>query len=347
MLAEIADVVIGVDTHRDTHALALLERRSGALLREASLPASRAGYRAALALARGVPGRRVWALEGSGSYGAGLARFLQQRGERVLEVERPQRAGRQGRQKSDALDACRAARSLLAAGTLAEPRAGGEREALRVLLATREGAVSVRRAGLNELRALIVTAPSSLREQLAGLGRVRLVRRCAALRPGSAGAADLRASRLALRLCARRVEAATSEAQALERELRAPVERLAPGLLAQRGVGPISAAAILVSWSHRGRLRNEACFARLAGAAPIPASSGQVVRHRLDRGGDRRLNRALHTIALARSRSDRETIAYVERRRSEGKSVREVMRCLKRYLARSFFRMLEAMPREA
>jgi transposase len=176
-------------------------------------------------------------------------------------------------------------------------------------IATREGAVSVRRAGLNELRALIVTAPSSLREQLAGLGRVRLVRRCAGLRAGGAGAPELRASRLALRLCARRVEAATREAQALEHELRTLVERLAPELLRQRGVGPISAAALLVSWSHRGRLSSEACFARLAGAASIPASSGRVVRHRLDRGGDRRLNRALHTIALARARNDRETIA--------------------------------------
>lgn len=342
MLAEIADVVIGVDTHRDRHSLALVDGRTGVLLGEAELPACAAGYRRALALARRVPGSRVWALEGTGSYGAGLARFLNERGERVLEVERPQRTGRSGAAKSDALDALRAARLALARrGELARPRAGGAREALRVLLVTREGAVAVRRAGLNELRALLVTAPSSLRERLAGLGRVRLLDRCAALRPSRARPPELHASLLALRLCARRVEAATDEAATLEREIRTLVEGLAPQLLTQPGVGPISAAQLLVAWSHPGRLRNEAAFARLAGAAPIPASSGQTIRHRLDRGGDRRLNRALHTIVLSRRKHHPPTIAYIARRRSEGKSLREAIRCLKRYLARSLFRLLE------
>jgi transposase len=265
----------------------------------------------------------------------------------VREVERPRRAGRQGRLKSDALDALAAARSLLAGAQEAEPRAGGRREALRVLLVTREGAIAVRRAGLNELRALLVTAPSSLRERLAGLGRVRLLRHCCALRADKTRDPELRASLLALRLCGRRVEAATKEASALEREIRALVEELAPSLLQQRGVGPISAAAILVSWSHRGRLKSEAAFARLAGVAPIPASSGQVIRYRLDRGGDRRLNRALHTIALQRARTDPDTIAYITRRKSEGKSLRDALRCLKRYLARSLFRTLEASPATA
>lgn len=347
MLADELDFVIGVDTHRDAHTLALLCARSGTLLAEAELPASADGYRLALALAqRQARGRRAWAIEGTGSYGAGLTRFLAGRGERVLEVERPARSvSRSG--KSDALDALRAARSLLAAARSAQPRAGGEREALRVLLVAREGAVAVRRSGLNELRALLVTAPSGLRERLAGLGRATLVRRCRALRAPAGADPQLQASQLALRLCARRVEAATREAAALEQEIAALVERLAPTLIAQRGVGPISAATILVAWSHRGRLHSEAAFARLAGAAPIPASSGQVVRHRLDRGGDRRLNRALHTIALVRSRCDRETAAYIERRRSEGKSAREALRCLKRYLARSLFRILEAMPESA
>jgi transposase len=171
---------------------------------------------------------------------------------------------------------------------------------------------------------------------------VRLLRRCCALRADRTRDPELRASLLALRLCGRRVEAATKEASALEREIRTLVEELAPTLLQQRGVGPISAAAILVSWSHRGRLKSEAAFARLAGVAPIPASSGQVIRYRLDRGGDRRLNRALHTIAIQRSRTDPETIAYIARRKSEGKSLRDALRCLKRYLARSLFRTLEA-----
>jgi transposase len=341
MLTEIADVVIGVDTHRDSHALALVDGRSGSLLGESELPASGRGYREALALAERLPGRRVWALEGSGCYGAGLARFLAARGERVLEVERPLRLGRGGAAKSDALDALRAARSLLGRGELAQPRAGGAREALRVLLVTREGAVAVRRAGLNELRALLVTAPSSLRERLAGLGRARLLQRCAGLRPSRADDPELRASLLALRLCARRIEAASGEAAVLEREIGVLVERLAPVLLEQPGVGPISAAQLLVAWSHPGRLKSEAAFARLAGAAPIPASSGQVVRHRLDRGGDRRLNRALHTIVVSRRKHHAQTIAYIERRRSEGKTLREAIRCLKRYLARSLYRLLE------
>jgi transposase len=347
MLAHELDFVIGVDTHRDAHSFALLSARAGALLAEAELPASAGGYRRALALAqRRAPGRRAWAIEGTGSYGAGLARFLAARGERVLEVERPARSVSRGG-KSDALDALRAARTLLAGSRAAQPRAGGEREALRVLLAAREGAVALRRSGLNELRALLVTAPSGLRERLAGLGRATLVRRCRELRAPSGADPQLQANQLALRLCARRVEAATREAAALEREIAVLVERLAPALIAQRGVGPISAATILVAWSHRGRLHSEAAFARLAGAAPIPASSGQVVRHRLDRGGDRRLNRALHTIALVRSRCDHETAAYIKRRRGEGKSAREALRCLKRYLARSLFRILEAMPNPA
>lgn len=342
MLTESAEYVIGVDTHAARHAFCLVEGRNGLVLAERELPATRAGYRQALSLARGrAPGRRLWAVEGTGSYGAGLTRFLASRGEQVREVERPSRRGLEGRLKSDALDAERAARAALSGGSLAEPRTGAEREALRVLVVTREGAIAVRRAGLNELRALLLTAPAALRERLSGLGRASLVRRCSQLRSERVRDPQLRASSLALRLCARRVEAATREASTLEREVAALVERLAPRLSAEPGVGPISAAAILLAWSHPGRLRSEAAFARLAGAAPIPASSGQVVRYRLDRGGDRRLNRALHTIALSRRRYDPRTIAYVDRRRREGKSLREVVRCLKRYLARSLFRLLE------
>ncbi len=343
MLAYPPDLVIGVDTHADWHALALVAGGSGGLLAQASLPADRHGYRQALRLARARGRERLWAIEGTGSYGAGLARFLACQGERVVEVERPRRRpGARG--KSDALDALRAARSTLAGEPLAQVRRGGEREALRVLLATREGAVAVRRAGLNELRALVVTAPERLRARLRGHGRQTLVRTCLQLRPQRHSAPELYASTLALRSCARRVAAASKEAAALERELRALVQALAPQLLAQRGVGPVGAAQLLVAWSHRGRLRSEAAFARLAGVAPIPASSGKLVRHRLDRGGDRKLNRALHTIALTRRRCDTTTIAYIARRRAEGKSEREAIRCLKRYLARSLFRLLEQTP---
>jgi transposase len=167
---------------------------------------------------------------------------------------------------------------------------------------------------------------------------------CARLRPRRGEQAERYVTPLALRSCARRVERATREANELERELRRLVEELAPQLLALHGVGPITAAQVLVAWSHKGRLRSEAAFARLAGAAPIPASSGQTVRHRLDRGGDRKLNRALHTIVLCRRRRDSATRAYITRKTSQGKSERDAIRSLKRYLARHLYRLLEAMP---
>jgi transposase len=189
-----------------------------------------------------------------------------------------------------------------------------------------------------------VTTPEPLRTQLRTLTRGRLLDRCARLRPKPSDAVELRAGKLALRSCARRVRRATEEARELEREIERLIRQLASPLLAEPGIGPISAAQVLLAWSHRGRLRNEAAFARLAGAAPIPASSGKTIRYRLDRGGDRQLNRALHTIALARRKHHPATIAYIARRTSEGKTPRETIRCLKRYLARHLFRTLEAMP---
>jgi transposase len=346
MLADELDFVIGVDTHRDAHALAVLAAGSGGVvLVEPRLPASPAGYRRALALVQGhAPGARAFAIEGTGSYGAGLARFLLEQRERVHEVERPQRA-RPDRGKSDVLDAVRAARGLLGAERPGEPRAAGRRAALQALLSSREGALQARRAALNQLRALIITAPAELREELRVLSRARLLRRCGRLRPGTK--LERRGTRLALRLLARRIQLLTVEERALKAEIDALVEQIAPALLAEPGIGPISAAQVLVAWSHRGRLSSEAAFARLAGAPPIPASSGMVVRHRLDRGGDRQLNRALHTIIVSRRKHDPRTIAYVDRRLAEGKSVREAIRCLKRYLARSLFRLLEAMPQAA
>ena len=347
MLADDVAFVLGVDTHADSHALALVEAETQRTNRCLTIPATRRGYRQALRLARRhAPGRRVWALEGSGSYGAGLARFLAARGECLLEVERPARGGRQGRLKSDSLDAERAARQVLAGSAGALPRVGPDTQALRALLSTREGAVSACTAALNGLRALIVTSPPELRERLQGLSEAALIGACVRLRPGRSDS-ERAALALALRSLALRVRRLRAESQTLEAELARRVQVLAPELLARRGVGPISAAAVLVAWSAPGRLRSEAAFARLAGAAPIPASSGKVVRYRLDRGGDRRLNRALHTIVLSLRRVDAETKGYIARRVSEGKSEREAVRCLKRYLARSLFRMLEAMPKEA
>ncbi len=340
MLADELDYVIGVDPHRDTHALAVVEVRSGGVVFEATALADGEGYASVLRLAnRHAPGRRAFAVEGTGSFGAGLARFLVGHEERVLEVGRLRRE-RQSR-KSDALDAIRAARSVLGQTRPARPRAGGEREALRALSAAREGAVTARRAGLCQLRGLLVSAPEPLRAELRSLTRAQLLRRLAAVRPEGRQDPELRGTLLALRALARRVKALTVEERELAREIETLTRKLAPQLLAQPGVGPLAAAQVLISWSHRGRITSEAAFARLAGCAPIPASSGQTVRYRLDRGGDRRLNRALHMILVTRRRTHAPTIAYIERRIHEGKSRREAIRCLKRYLARNLYRLLE------
>ncbi len=343
MLADELDYVIGVDPHRDTHALAVVDVRSGGVVFEATAVADGEGYASVLRLAnQHAPGRRAFAVEGTGSFGAGLARFLASHEERVLEVGRLRRERRSG--KSDALDAIRAARSVLGQTRPARPRAGGEREALRALSAAREGAFEARRAGLCQLRGLLVSAPEPLRAELRSLTRAQLLRRLAAVRPEGRQDPELRGTLLALRALARRVKVLTVEERELAREIETLTRKLAPQLLEQPGVGPLAAAQVLISWSHRGRITSEAAFARLAGCAPIPASSGQTVRYRLDRGGDRRLNRALHTIVLSLRRIDPDTKAYITRRVSEGQSEREAVRCLKRYLARSLFRILEKMP---
>jgi transposase len=347
MLADELDFVIGVDTHASSHALVLVEARTHRTRAALAIGASRHGYRQALRLARRrARGRRAWALEGSGCYGAGLARFLAGQGERVLEVERPRRAGggSRARIKSDPLDAERAAQALLQGRAGVAPRLGAATPALRSLLACREGAVRARTAALNELRALLLLAPDQLREQLQRHSKTRLLTACQALRPTASRDPERAASALALRSLARRVQTLTEEAATLERTLRQHVEALAPELLRQPGIGPIVAATLLCAWSHPGRIRSEAAFARLGGVAPIPASSGKTIRYRLDRGGDRKLNRALHAIVLTRRRCHPTTQTYISRRRSEGKTEREAVRCLKRYLARSLFRLLEHMP---
>src|SRR5205809_3148313 len=341
MLADQLDYVIGVDPHRDSHALAVVEVVSGAVVFEASVVANSDGYANALALAdKHAPGRRVFAIEGTGSFGVGLTRFLSGCGERVLEVGRLRRERRTGG-KTDALDAIRAGRSVLASERPATPRAGGERQALQALMAAREGAVNAKRAGLCQLRDLLITTPEPLRAELRPLTRARLLQRLAATRPEGPRGAELRGSLLALRWIARRVLQLTAEARELAPELETSKRRLVPQLLEQPGIGPHAAAQLVLSWSHPGRIVSEAAFARLAGTAPIPASSGQTVRYRLDRSGDRKLNRALHMILVTRKRLHPPTIAYIERRLQDGKTRREANRCLKRYLARSLYRLLE------
>ena len=320
MLADQLDYVVGVDPHRDSHALAVVDVRTGAVVFETAVAANGEGYARALEFVDvHALGRRAFAVEGSGSFGAGLTRFLSGRGERVLEVGRLRRERRSGG-KTDAIDAVRAARSVLAQERPATPRAGGECQALQALVAAREGAVNAKCAGLGQLRDLLVTTPEPLRSELRPLTQARLLRRLAATRPQTRRDPELRGSMLALRSIARRVLELTAEERTLAREIEALIRKLAPQLLDQPGVGPHSAAQLVLSWSHPGRIRSEAAFARLAGAAPIPASSGQTVRYRLDRSGDRKLNRALHLILVTRKRLHPPTSAYIERRVQEGKT---------------------------
>jgi transposase len=197
------------------------------------------------------------------------------------------------------------------------------------------------------LRDLFVTTPEPLRSELRQLTPAPLLRRLAATRPETRSDPELRGSLLALRSIARRVLQLTAEERELTRQIEALTRKLAPQLLEQPGVGPHAAAQLVLSWSHPGRIRSEAAFARLAGAAPIPASSGQTVRYRLDRSGDRKLNRAPHLILVTRKRTHPPTRAYIERRIQEGKTRREANRCLKRYLARNLYRLLEHPPKPA
>ncbi len=344
MLADELDYVVGVDPHRDAHAVAIVELRTGAVVFEAGVTANSGGYVEALGLAeQHAPGRRAFAIEGTGSFGAGLSRFLTEQGERVFEVSRLRRERRSGG-KTDALDAVRAARSVLAQKRPATPRSAGEREALRALVAAREGAVTARTAALCQLRDLLVTTPEPLRSELRPLTRARLLARLRATRPDRRDNPELRGTQLALKALARRIQQLTSEERELGREIERLTRKLAPQLLDEPGIGPLLAAQVVLSWSHHGRIPSEAAFARLAGAAPIPASSGQTVRYRLDRSGDRKLNRALHQIIVTRRRTHRPTIDYINRRMPEGKSRRDATRCLKRYLARNLYRLLENPP---
>jgi transposase len=341
MLTESIDGVIGVDTHRDTLTAAAVTA-VGATLGTTEQPANIDGYRSLLHFARDhVPSQRCWAVEGTSSYGAGLTEFLIGHGERVVEVCRPKRPPRRGGRKSDALDAVRAAREVLSSDHLIEPRSRGHREALRVLMTTRASAVAARTAAVNHLKALIVSAPEDLRAELRGRTSDAQIAYCTKLRNRPAQDIEHRTTIRAMRSTAHRVQALKAEANDLEREIAHLVTEVQPQLVQLPGVGPISAAQVLISWSHPGRLRSEAAFATLAGAAPIPASSGLTNRHRLNRGGDRQLNRALHTIVLTRSRSDPATRAYITRRLAEGKTLRDTKRCLKRIIARQLFRLLQ------
>jgi len=346
MLAEDVEFVIGVDTHRDTHSFAVVDR-TGGVRHQGRESTTVAGLRRLVdAAVRDAAGSRLWAVEQTGSWGAGLLMVLTELGERVVEIDRPSRPARRNGAKDDDLDAVRAAREALSREHLAAPRCRGSREAIRALLTARRAVVQQRSAAICQLRSLVITAPPALRETLRHLARRKLIATCAALRVHDRYDDERRGTVVAMRSTARRIEFLYAQTAELETELERLIRLDCPDLLAINGVGIVSAAQLLVSWSHPGRVRSEAAFAAMAGAAPIPASSGQTVRHRLNRSGDRQLNRALHQIVLSRMRSgDQATRDYVCRRQSEGRSTREIQRCLKRAVARQIFRFLEAHAR--
>jgi transposase len=337
-------VILGVDTHLDFHVAVALDHL-GRRLGESSVPTTPKGYERLLRWAAGFGPLRCAGVEGTSSYGAGLTRHLRARGIEVLEVERPkhrQRSSRRNLQKSDPSDAERAARAVLAGEASGVPKsADGCVEMIRTLRAARRSAMKARTQAANQIQALRVTAPEQLHNRLRGLSTKELVRVAARFRLAGDLSDVSAATRFALRSVARRYETLSAEIAELDAHLGRLVEQAAPELVSLPGIATDNAATLLiVAGDNPQRLRSEASFASLCGVAPIEASSGKVVRHRLNRGGNREANRALYMICLARMRRDLRTKEYVARRTAEGKSKREIIRCLKRYLAREVYRVL-------
>lgn len=340
-----ANVFLGVDTHLHSHTAAVLDPM-GAVLGCASFPASPSGYRQLLSWSSSFGSLLRAGVEGTGSYGAGLARYLRSQGVEVLEVERPKRRHRR-RGKSDPIDAQLAARSVAVPGYAHAPKsADGHAEMIRVLRSARRSALKARTQAANQLRALLVTAPDDLRSSLSGLRLPELISSTSRLRPFSSPSDVAGATSLALRSLAIRYQALSDEISDLDAQISRLVSEASPELLSLPGVGPDVAATLLVAaGDNPERLNSEASFASLCGVSPIEASSGKTVRHRLNLHGDRQANRALHVVATVRMSCCPRTKEYVARRLSEGKSKREIIRCLKRYIAREIYKTLKISQR--
>jgi transposase len=338
---EAARVVTGgVDTHGDVHVAAALDSVGGVLGTQA-FDATGAGYRQLLEWLRGFGVVSTVGVEGTGAYGCGLANFLRREGVGVVEIDRPNRQGRRKQGKSDPLDAIEAARAALSGRAGAAKTKDGAVEAIRVLSVARRSAAQARIKALVQMRHLVYTAPDQLRERLKGLSTPQLVVAAAGLRARPAPDPVMAATRTALHSLAGRVRTFDAEIQAIDELLGPLVATTAAELLALTGVGTVVAATLLVAaGDNPERLRSEAAWARLCGVAPLPASSGKVTRHRLDRGGNRQANSALWRIVIVRLTCDPKTQAYVERRLKEGRTKREVIRILKRYVAREVYRHL-------
>ena len=343
MVSEQRVVVVGVDTHSEVHvAVALSEL--GERLSAISVPTTPGGFERLVRWAESLGEVRAFGIEGPGSFGATLARHLRDRGHGVLEVARPDRRIRREEGKSDTIDAEAAARTLLSGTDVGEPKsADGCVEMIRSLRVARRSAMKARTQAANQLHALVITCPEPLRSRLHRLPVGALAELAARFRPGPMDSPQA-ASKLALRHLARRHVALGAEIADLDRELDVLVARAAPGLVGMMGIGTDVAGALLVAaGDNPDRLGKEAAFARLCGAAPLPASSGKTNRHRLSRGGDRIANNALWRIVLVRMRYDERTRTYVERRTKEGLSKKEIIRCLRRYVARDVYHRLEGV----
>ena len=338
------DVYGGVDTHKDTHHAAVVDRNGG-VLGDAQFPAGGGGYQQLLDWLRGF-GRVVKVgVEGTGSYGAGLDRHLHAAGVTVVEVNRPDRQARRRRGKSDPVDAVGAARAALSGEAAATPKTGiGPVEAVRVLRTARDGAVKARTAAINQLKALIVTAPDQLRELLRELSPAALLRACTGFEVDEAQLRDpVEATKAALHAIATRITALKAEIAQADKRLKALITAVAPRLSAVFGIGPDTAGRLLTTaGDNPDRLGSDAALAHLCGAAPIEASSGKITRHRLNRGGDRQANKALYTIVLTRLGYHEATQAYLHRRTQQGRTKKEIIRCLKRYVAREVYHALTA-----
>ncbi|MFE5402895.1 IS110 family transposase [Streptomyces sp. NPDC056580] len=333
-------VLLGVGTHKDVHVAAVITG-TGVLLDTRGFPTTREGYRQLLSWARAFGQLQRAGVECTGSYGAALTRYLHHEGVRVTEVNQPDKAARRRHGKSDSIDAAAAARAVLSGRATATAKTtDGPVETIRLFKMAKTSAVKSRSMAINQLKAVLVAAEPALRESLAGLSNPKLIHRCSQLRPAS-GTGPQAASRHTLRLLARRILHLTEEINDLTARIRAAIEACAPKLLGLYGVGPDTAAALLTAaGDNPDRLTSEASFAALCGASPVEASSGKTQRRRLNRGGDRQANSALYTIVLARLRWDTRTRHYVERRVTEGKTRREAIRCLKRYVAREIYQAL-------
>jgi transposase len=337
-----ARIVVGVDTHADVHVAAALDLL-GRVVARLEVPTTARGYVRLLGWSRELDANVIFGVEGTGAYGAGLARYLTAAGCDVAEVNRPDRRDRRSRGKSDPLDAEAAARAVLAGGIAGVAKADHDRVGMiRTLRVARRSALKMRTQAINQMKALVITAPDELRTRLRQLANADLVAVSAAARPGLI-ATPLAAAKLSLRSLAIRHQGLSAELETLDVELCRLTAEVAPALASLKGVGPDVAGALLVAaGDNPERLRSDAAFASLCGVSPVPASSGKTNRYRLNRGGDRIANNALWRIVMVRLTCDERTQTYVARRTAEGMAKRDIIRCLKRYVAREVYHALLA-----